>query len=126
MVFHFRFRCSCISVAVTLSPLHFCVKYATAWLSVATPPPPLAHAFQSTINVVKSLVKYAKTFQFPSTLGNKNDEVPDEFLKVQLALHRELFLIAKVAPGITLLYYKSSELSIIYLLCLESRQYEFA
>lgn len=28
MVFHFRFRYSYISVAVTLSPLHFCVKYA--------------------------------------------------------------------------------------------------
>lgn len=80
------------------------------------PHTPLSHAFQSTINVVKSLVKYAKTFQFSSTSGNKNDEVPDEFFKVHLAWHRELFLIAKVAPGITLLYYKSSKLSIICLL----------
>lgn len=52
-------------------------------------PPP--HAFQSTINVVKSLVKYAKSFQFSSTLGNKNDEVPDDYFKVHQALLAELF-----------------------------------
>lgn len=55
------------SVAATLSPLHFVWNMRqhgfptppSLWSFTASP-----HAFQSTINVVKSLVKYAKSFQF--------------------------------------------------------------